>query len=321
MTSGPLVSVVCLCYNQRRWVEEAIESVLRQTYPNIEIILADDASTDGSQEVIEGIKARHPEIKTLMSAVNRGNCAAFNIAFRETKGEYIVDLAADDLMAPDRIAKQIKKFEALDGSYGVVFTDAEYIDSGGEFIRRHYAWLRKKGLLKTVPEGDVYRDVLSRYFIAAPTMLVRRVVFERLGGYDESLHYEDFDFWVRSARHFRYAFLDEPLTLIRRTGTSMSAGWYKRGDKMLHSTYLVCRKAVKLNRCEEDRKALIKRVRFEFRQAVLSDNRYEANLFENLLKDMEATTAMDKFTGLINLTRFPMRPIRDAYHWLRYGSL
>lgn len=318
VTSRPLVSVICLCYNQRRWVEEAIESVVRQTYPNIEIILVDDASTDGSQAIIERIKTRHPEIKTLLSMINRGNCAAFNAALRETRGEYIVDLAADDVMKPDRIEKQVARFNALDERYGVVFTDAEYIDADGKFVRRHYAHLRSKGLIDVVPEGDVYRYVLSRFFIAAPTMLVRRAVFEKLGGYDESLSYEDFDFWVRSSRYFMYAFLNEPLTLIRRTGKSMSSGWYKRGDRMLHSTYLICRKAVDLNRDDEDRRALIQRVRYEMRQSVLSDNRKEAMLFYRLLKELDMPSLGDRIFRAINWAQLPMSGLRDLYHAIRY---
>lgn len=314
----PLVSVICLCYNQHRWVEEAIESVLRQTYPNIEIILADDASTDGSREVIERIKARHPAIKILFSAVNRGNCAAFNAAFHESKGDYIVDLAADDIMKPDRIEKQLARFDLLDERYGVIFTDAEYIDAEGRFIRGHYAHLRIKGLLDVVPEGDVYRNVLSRYFIAAPTMLIRRSVFDRLGGYDESLAYEDFDFWVRSSREFLYAYVDEPLTLIRRAGGSMSAGWYKPGNKQLYSTYLVCRKAMALSRDDGDRIALVQRVRYEMRQSVLSDNRKEAKLFYRLLKELDAPSLADNIFSTINRLQLPMSGLRDLYHAIRY---
>lgn len=291
---------------------------MQQTYTNIEIILADDASTDGSQAVIEKIRDRHPQVKVLLSAVNRGNCKAFNEALREGSGTFVVDFAADDIMKPDRIEKQVKKFGELDENYGVIFTDADYIDGDGKFIRRHYTWLRRKGLLKTVPEGDVYRDVLSKFFIAAPTMLVRRSVFDKLGGYDESLSYEDFDFWVRSSRYFKYAFVNEPLTLIRRTGKSMSERWYRRGDRMLHSTYMVCRKAVDLGRNDEDRKALVRRVRYELRQSVLSDNREEAVLFYRLLKELDVPSLGDKIFSTLNRVRLPMSGLRGLYHTIRY---
>lgn len=314
----PLVSVVCLCYNQRDWVEAAIASVVGQTYPNIEILIADDASTDGSREVIERIHARHPGVRIFLSDVNRGNCAAFNAAFRETRGAFIVDFSADDIMHPERIEKQMRKFAELDESYGVVFTDADYIDEAGATIRRHYSYLRSKGLLARVPDADVFRDVLSRYFIAAPTMLVRRSVFDALGGYDESLAYEDFDFWVRSSREFKYAYVDEALTLIRKSANSMSAGWYEPGDRQLYSTYLVCRKAMGLSRDEEDRKALARRVRYELRQSVLSDNRREAMLFYRLLTELDAPSLTDRIFRAINWTQLPLGGLRHLYHQTRY---
>lgn len=320
MVGRPLVSVVCLCYNQRDWVEAAVDSVLRQTYPNIELIIADDASSDGSQEVIERIRARHPHIRTQLSDVNRGNCAAFNAAFRETSGTFVVDFSADDQMHPQRIEKQVNQFAGLDETYGVVFTDAEYIDEKGSSLYFHYPEMRRHGLLSKVPEGDVFRDVLSRYFIAAPTMLVRRSVLDALGGYDETLAYEDFDFWVRSSRQFKYAFLDEPLTLIRKTRRSMSAGWYRKGDPKMHSTYLVCRKAVSLCRDDEDRAALAKRLRYEFRQCVLTGNHTEASLFLNFLEEIGAVSASDRLFDILKTSRIPLNWFREMYHALRFRS-
>lgn len=309
-----------MCYNQRAWVESAVDSVLQQTYPNIELIVADDGSTDGSQETIQKIGVKYPQIQIILSAVNKGNCRAFNEAFRKTRGEFIVDFAADDVMAPERIEKQVKRFGELDDSYGVVFTDADYIDHEGKFIRTHFAYLSARELLKTIPEGDVFRDVLSRYFIAAPTMLVRRKVLDTLGGYDESLAYEDFDFWVRSSRIFKYALVHEPLTQIRRTGQSMREGLYKRGDRMLHSTYMVCLKAAELTRDQEDLAALIKRVRYELRQSVFSDNRTEGKLFYTLLRKLTPVTITDKFLDLLARTRIPMRAFRDTYQFLRWSK-
>lgn len=316
----PLVSVICLCYNQRDWIEQAVDSVLRQSYPNLELIIADDASTDGSQEVIKRIHDRHSGIRILLSEVNRGNCAAFNAAFRQTKGAFVVDLAADDVMHPERIEKQVKKFAQLDESYGVVFTDAEYIDENDDFLYRHYAALHRKGLIRNVPEGDIFRDVLVRYFIAAPTMLIRRSVLEAIGGYDETLAYEDFDFWVRSSRFFKYAFLDEPLTHIRRTRRSMSSGWYKRGDRQLHSTYVVCRKALSLCRDDEDRASLVQRVRYEFRQSVLSDNREEAKLFLDLLGELGAVSPADRLFRVMKRSGVPLNWFRKVYHAIRFRA-
>src|SRR5688572_3629948 len=249
----PLVSIICVCHNHEHFITEALESVLKQTYSNLQIIIVDDASQDASVQRINKIVQHNTSIQLVALSQNIGLCKAFNRGLTLAKGDFIVDFATDDVMLPDRIQHQIDFFENLDDSYGVVFTDGCYIDTHGKFIRNHFEYLFKKGLLTKIPEGDIYADVLSTYFILSPTMLVRRAVFDKLGGYDETLSYEDFDFWVRSSRMFKYGFLDEKLTKVRRTKKSMSTGWYQPGDPQLHSTYLVCKKAKVLNRTEEEK--------------------------------------------------------------------
>jgi hypothetical protein len=144
-------------------------------------------------------------------------------------------------------------------------------------------------------------------------------VLDHLGGYDEELTYEDFDFWVRSARICHYAFLDENLTRIRKLRQSMSTGQYTPGDRQLHSTYLVCLKAQQLNRDNGDHKALVKRVRYEFRQSVLSENYTEAELFFSLLKKLDRPGIGDALLLFANHRRWRLAPLRRLYHTLRYS--
>lgn len=264
------------------------------------------------------MKEGHPSIEIILSTKNRGNCAAFNEAYKKVTGDFIIDFAADDVMMPQRIEKQVDFFHQLDSSYGVIFTDAEYIDGDGKFIRNHYKYLFDKKLVTKVPVGDVYRDVLTTYFIASPTMMVRREVLDKIGGYDEELVYEDFDFWVRSSRIFKYAFLNESLTKIRRTGHSMSSGWYRVGDRQLYSTYLVCRKAMRLNRDEDDVNALLRRIRYELRQAVFSENHNEAKLFFAMLKEMKKVQLADRWLMRIDAFKLPLSRIREFYYSLRF---
>jgi glycosyltransferase involved in cell wall biosynthesis len=315
----PLVSVICLCYNHERFVREAIESVFHQTYSNIQIIVVDDASTDGSVDEIKKV-IPGKSVEYLFLEKNLGNCAAFNRGLALAKGEYVVDFATDDVMLPERITRQISCFQSLDESYGVIFTDAEYIDANGKIFREHYNYLFDQGLLDRVPEGDVYRDVLTTYFIAAPTMLVKKKVFDVMGGYDEKLAYEDFDFWVRSSRIFKYKFLNEKLTRIRRLAKSLSAGAYMQGDKQLHTTYLVCRKALDLNKNAEDHAALVHRVRYELRHSVFTGNFTEAGLFYRLLKTMKGKRMIDRTLYGLSVLRIPLSFLRKIYHDIRYGK-
>jgi glycosyltransferase involved in cell wall biosynthesis len=315
----PLVSVVCLCYNHDRFVREAIQSVLEQTYPNIEIIAVDDASSDSSHQILTELAHTHHSINYIALKENHGICKAFNIAFARCTGEYIVDFATDDVMHPDRIAAQVSWFLSKDQSYGVVYTDATYIDENGRPFRHHMEYLKAKRLLVDIPEGDVYAHLLRRYFVASPTMLVRREVLDKLRGYDEDLAYEDFDFWIRSSRFYKYGYIPERLTFIRRSARSLSTGWYLRGDPQLYSTYLVCLKAKHMNESEDEKRALVQRVRYEFRQSVLSDNKREAELFYDLLGVLENPSLFNRFLNFMHGIGIPYRWLRAIYQRLRYG--
>jgi glycosyltransferase involved in cell wall biosynthesis len=316
---SPLVSVICLCYRHEPFVEEAIMSVIRQTYRNIEIIVVDDASPDGSKRKIQEVLLAYPEIRFLPLEKNIGNCAAFNRGLSLCNGEFVVDFSTDDVMLADRIEKQVAFFSSLDASHGVVFTDVIYIDEKGNPLFKHYDYLRRKNLLKSVPTGDVYADVLGKYFISAPSMLVRREVFDALGGYDEHLAYEDFDFWVRSSRNFKYAFLDEVLTKVRKPRNSLSTFAYVPGNLQLYSTYLVCRKARELNRSRDEYKALLQRLRYELRHAVFTRNYREAHFFLGFILEINRLNSGDKLLLLLMRLKIPLAGIRRLYHRLRYG--
>ena len=123
----PLVSIVCLSYNHVDYVADAIESVLNQTFKEYELILIDDASTDGTQEVLKEFISRNPHIKCSLIQQNIGNCKAFNLGLNVAEGKYIIDLSADDFLLPDRLKEQVKAFKQLDDTYTMCFTDAIYI--------------------------------------------------------------------------------------------------------------------------------------------------------------------------------------------------
>ncbi|MEP2773425.1 MAG: glycosyltransferase [Fulvivirga sp.] len=316
----PLVSVICLCHNHAKYITSCIESVLGQTYKPIEIIIVDDASTDGSKEIIADLIDTHPEIKSIDITNNVGNCKAFNKGLAIAKGEYIVDLATDDLFYSERIEKQIALFQRLPKDYGVVHTNAIFLNDQDLVIRDHKNYLQSKGMLDQMPEGDVYEMIISKFFVSGPTMLVKRQVFDDLGGYDELLTYEDFDFWVRSARKWKYAYLDETLTKIRKVAGSKSGNWYAQGDKQLYSTYLVCRKISEMNQTEAENQALIKRFKYELRQSLFTNNYKEFMLFYKMLGEYKSVGLLQRIMHLAAQTKIPLSSIRSIYHRLRYTA-
>jgi len=269
MNQLPLVSVICLCHNQLSYVREAIHSVWKQSYPEIELIVVDDGSTDGSKEMIRSlVKGTEAGFIDIESPI--GNCAAFNRGFFQSKGAYIIDLAADDALMPERILKGINTFIKSDA--GVTFCDVMNIDQAGNELGTHYKRNEKGRLLETVPEGDIYTTLIRRYFISAPSMMIKREVLEELDGYDESLTYEDFDFWIRSSRNWKYAFTNEVLIKKRLVPGSLSDRQFRFGSRHQRTTLKVCEKIKDLNRTREERSALRKRCLYEIKQCIKQGN-------------------------------------------------
>ena len=264
----PLVSVICLCYNQQRFVKEAILSVIAQTYDHIELIIVDDASTDDSQRVIGGMLKEYPEIKYLPLRTNMGHCAAFNQGLKMAKGEFIIDLAADDMLHETRVEEGVMAFQGKDDAYGVNFSNAERIDESGQHMSYHYPVDEQGRSLVQVPEGDVFEEVIKRYFICSPTVMFRKSIIDEMGGYDASLAYEDFDLWVRSSRNYKYVYTDKVLLKKRVVSGSAGQKQFKVRSAYLYSTYKVCGKISKMIRRDSEKLALKKRLKYEIALSV-----------------------------------------------------
>lgn len=271
MQSAPLVSVICLCFNHREFVSDAIYSVLNQTYEQVELIIVDDASTDGSQdEIRKTIKGLNVNFIALDS--NVGNCTAFNIGFAASKGEYIIDLSADDLLLPSRIELGINDFSNADEKSGVHFSDAFLTDESGSVIKTHFERDASGNLTSEIPKGDIYNHLIVNYFICPPTMMIRRAVLEKLNGYDEDLKYEDFDFWIRSSRHFDYLFNKAPLVKKRIIRNSHAQSQNEFFNAHQASTLAVCQKILVLNVRPQEYLSLISRAKYEIKQCLKTLN-------------------------------------------------
>lgn len=255
----PPVTVICLCFNQGRFVKEAICSVLDQTYPNIQLLVVDDASTDESVDVIGDLVAARPEIQFFRLTRNVGNCKAFNYALRYAAGDYIIDLAADDFLLPERVSRGVSALREAGDNFGVNFSDADWVAENGAHLWRHSVRFPHVA----IPQGNIYKELISRFFICSPTMIFRRSVIDALGGYDEDLAYEDFDFWIRSSRNFYYCYTPEVLVKKRVVNHSMSQKQFAFFSPQLRSTFRVCEKIMALNRSHAEQKALGQRILYE----------------------------------------------------------
>ncbi|MHA7059998.1 glycosyltransferase family 2 protein [Aquimarina sp. M1] len=272
MKNNPLVSIICLCYNHESHVEESLDSLLNQSYKNIEIIIIDDKSTDNSSKIIKEWVKRNNIGEFISNPVNLGNTKSFNKGFNLSKGAYIVDFATDDMLCPDFIEKHLQNFETTEiFNPGVSYCNVALVDEDGKFIKNHFDIDKNGNTLYKPKEGDIYKELLHSYYLNPIGIFIKREVLTKLSGYDENLTYEDVDFWIRSSRLYNYIYQDNVLAKKRVLKTSLST-YFKRGGKlqkrMASSTYKICHKAYRLNISNVEDKALWVRCTYELKLAL-----------------------------------------------------
>ena len=265
MQENPLVSVICLAYNHENFVVETLNSVIQQNYRPIELIIVDDCSLDTTKLEINNWLLSHPEVQFIANEFNIGNTKSFNKALKIAKGEYIIDLAADDLLLPNGIQVQINAFQKSKfQNLGVVYGNAEIINEDGSFNSFYFPVDKNGKVVSKRIIGDIYSSVLSTGdSICSVSTLIKKSVFDFLGGYDETLAYEDLDSWIRASREYEFDFIDEVVVKKRTVGNSLGSNFYKKKHKINFSTYKILKKALKLNRSKVEDLALQKRVNHE----------------------------------------------------------
>lgn len=272
MQNLPLVSVICISYNHAPYITEALNSVLQQSYPNIELLIADDCSTDNSKIVIENWIRENPSISFFPNATNLGNTKTFNNLLKKTNGEYIIDLAADDVLLPNCIEEQIQAFQNTNFSnLAVVYGNLELIDERNQFISNHYT------SNENPQSGDIYKMVIGLApKICSVSSMIRKDVLESVGGYDENLSYEDLDLWVKVSRNYAFQYIPKILVRKRELSNSLGAHFYKRNNpktKKLHdSSNKILQNIYRLNQTKEEHTALLRRIKYELKINIHSRN-------------------------------------------------
>jgi glycosyltransferase involved in cell wall biosynthesis len=228
----PLVSAIVLSYNHARYAVECLEGVRAQNYPNLELIVNDDASRDDSAAVIQAWldKSNIPH-RFLRNKINAGICRSMNNALSHARGKYISGIAADDVWLPGKLLGQVQMMERMPERVGVLYSDALQMDESGAplpggFIdsHRHFA---------TKPSGNIHNLLWEGNFIPAMTTLVRRHCYETTGPFDEKLFFEDWDMWLRISRGFEFAYSETVSAKYRKVSTSMvRAHWFRILDAM-----------------------------------------------------------------------------------------
>ena len=276
MQENPLVSIICLAFNHEKFVVETLNSVIQQNYTPIELIIVDDCSSDNTKSIIKNWLKSNPEVQYFSNEINIGNTKSFNNALKIAKGDYIIDLAADDLLLPNGIQNQINAFQKSKfKNLGVVYGNAEIINEDGSFNSFYFPVDQSGKVISNRTIGDIYCSVLSSGdSICSVSAMIKKSVFDFLEGYDETLAYEDLDSWIRASREFEFDFIDDVLVKKRTVNNSLGTKFYTKNHKINISTYKILLKA--LNRSKAEDLALQKRVHYEI---IHSFKNHSLNLF------------------------------------------
>ncbi|GHB31428.1 glycosyltransferase family 2 protein [Mongoliitalea lutea] len=205
MNSSPLVSIVALCYNHEQFLVETLDSIINQSYRNIELMIIDNASSDNSKEKInEWIHNHHDKnVRVVFNEQNVGICPALNYAIKHFKGKYFQMISCDDVMVSDKIEKQVKVFESSSDSLAFVYGNYRFIDANSEFINKanfyqNSGWNTDDDF----PSGRIFELLFINYFLRAPTVLYKLDCIKNIGGYDETIPFEDYQMNLRLSEKF-----------------------------------------------------------------------------------------------------------------------
>ncbi len=226
MSKQPLVSIIIPCYRHETFLDDCLNSILAQTYPNIELLICDDCSPDHSYEKIlsyqERLDAKFDRVVILKNEVNCGVTKNVNRMLKLAKGEFVKTLASDDCLAPDAILEM--------ASYLFEHPQVDVVVSNGIKVpeEQHYPNFSGSDVYTESPdfsEVGFFQRVAYCNEISAPAAMVRMSVYETFGMYDENVKVEDFEFWLRILKQneAKFAFLDQKLIFYRINQNSMSS--------------------------------------------------------------------------------------------------
>lgn len=218
-SKDPLVSVILPTYNRANLIKRAINSVLNQTYKNLELIIIDDGSTDETEDIIKGMKDKR--IRYFKYVQNRGVSYARNKGILLAKGSLIAFQDSDDIWLKDKLERQIQIMINTTPDVGVVYTGFWQIYDANRI------YIPSKEIKSR--EGYILKNLINGNFVGTPTMLVKRDCFNRVGLFDESLpRLNDWELCIRLAQHYKFLLIDEPLVIAHISKDSIS-----RDDKKL----------------------------------------------------------------------------------------
>jgi glycosyltransferase involved in cell wall biosynthesis len=213
--SNPLVSIVVPSYNHARYLPVTLESVYAQTYRNVELIVIDDGSSDGSRSAIESLLARCPFPCTGIYRENRGAHATLNEAIERARGGYVNPLNSDDAFEPARIEALVKAIAAEGREWG--FASVTHVDENGDATAEDAAAGERSALAHSLAQTTLGGALVEyNHAISTGNLFFSRALFDRLGGFADYRYNHDWDFELRALWLAEPRWIDRPLYRYRR---------------------------------------------------------------------------------------------------------
>ncbi|MFZ3073210.1 MAG: glycosyltransferase family A protein [Thermodesulfobacteriota bacterium] len=218
----PVVSIVVPAYNHENYVVDCIKSILEQDYPNIELIVINDGSTDSTGEKIRDYIRKNGESFRFISKENEGLVKTLNLGLKSAKGKYFCELASDDMLLPGSIRKRVEHLEA-NPDIEAVFADGYSLDGVTPTTKHLLGGGNRAYDSRTHTIKDLVGFTRKGKVIVFPTGMIKKSVLDELGGFDEDFRfYEDIDMEYRLALRGRVGFINEPVMYLRRHSTNVS---------------------------------------------------------------------------------------------------
>lgn len=237
--TSPPVSVLVAVYNHAPFVRECLDSIVAAEYPNFELIITNDASPDGSDEVIRTWLSQHPDLDVsyVLHEENLGITRSLNEAVRRAKHPLLCMFAGDDVMLRGSITERVRYLEAHPDKLAV-FADSHVIDEAGRRIFesgiedfRPEIGMRKPNLHH---DNLLLCSIVFNFMVPGPVFMCKRALFEVVGFYDEELLVEDWDMYIRAALAGKLGFLDRFVADYRIHSASMMRQ-HKQSNRLLPS--------------------------------------------------------------------------------------
>lgn len=242
LASQPLVTIIIPAYNHEKFVKECLDSAAAQSYQNLELLIINDGSKDQTHHVIQEWLLNAPDRWVRLeyiNQVNKGLSATLNQSLQWANGKYFSPIASDDIMCPDKIAVLVEALEQKGDEYAAAFGNAQFIDENGnvldlevkdnngkvldshQLFLNYYTHGRNLDVKNPGLFGS-YSSLLSGNYLPAMSSLIRTEFIRNVGGWTSGNCVEDWELWLKLAKKYRFALVNEVVALYRWHGGNAS---------------------------------------------------------------------------------------------------